>query len=122
MKESRTQKIKYAVAGLLAGAANGFFGAGGGIFIIPLYTRWAKLDEKRAYASSVAAILPICAVSAAVYLLRGGVEPAEALPYLLGGVIGGAAGGRIFKKIPPRILRRAFALLLICGGVRSLIG
>ncbi|MDR0445604.1 MAG: sulfite exporter TauE/SafE family protein [Oscillospiraceae bacterium] len=116
-----SQRIKCAIAGILAGAANGFFGAGGGMFIIPLYTRWVRLEEKRAYACSVAAMLPICAVSAAVYLLRGGMDISEASPYIIGGALGGIIGGRVFDKIPASLLRRAFAILLICGGVRSVI-
>jgi uncharacterized membrane protein YfcA len=119
MKLSR--KLKCAVAGLLAGAANGLFGAGGGLFVIPLYTRWAKLEQRRAHASSVAALLPICAVSAAVYLLRGGAALRDALPYMLGGIAGGAVGGKAFKKLPADWLRRAFALLVIFGGVRSVM-
>ncbi|MDR0863198.1 MAG: TSUP family transporter, partial [Oscillospiraceae bacterium] len=59
-----SQKMKFAVAGALAGAANGLFGAGGGIFLVPLFTRWAKLEDKRAYATSVAVILPLSIVSA----------------------------------------------------------
>ena len=113
-------KAKCVVTGLLSGAANGFFGAGGGMFVVPLYTRWVKMDEQKAFASSVAAILPICIVSAAVYLVRDGVQFTDALPYLIGGVVGGLIGGKIFKKIPTTVLRRAFALLLIYGGVRSL--
>ena len=41
-------KIKSAVSGALAGATNGFFGAGGGMFLIPLFTGWAKMPERRA--------------------------------------------------------------------------
>jgi len=119
--EVKKQRIKYVVTGILSGSANGFFGAGGGMFVIPLYTRWAKMDEQKAFASSVAAILPICIVSAVVYLLRDGVQFAEAVPYLIGGVIGGFIGGKIFKKIPTAVLRRAFALLLIYGGIRSVM-
>ncbi|MDR0838788.1 MAG: sulfite exporter TauE/SafE family protein [Oscillospiraceae bacterium] len=117
--EVKIPKIKYIITGILAGAANGLFGAGGGMFVVPLYARWAKLDEQKAFASSVAVILPICAVSAVVYLLRGGVQLRDALPYLLGGVAGGFLGGKLFKKIPTSVLRRAFALLLIYGGYRS---
>jgi uncharacterized membrane protein YfcA len=40
---------------------------------------------------------------------------------MLGGVAGGAIGGKVFKKLPAVWLRRAFALLLIFGGVRSVI-
>ena len=28
------------MTGALAGAANGFFGAGGGLFLVPLFTKW----------------------------------------------------------------------------------
>ena len=42
MKDS----YKYAVSGAAAGAANGLFGAGGGMILVPLLTRWAGLDDK----------------------------------------------------------------------------
>jgi uncharacterized membrane protein YfcA len=111
--------LKCAVAGLLAGAANGFFGAGGGMFVVPLFSRWAKLPDKQTYASSVAVILPLCAVSAVVYALRGGFDWQTSLPYILGGAVGGLVGGRLFKRVPAKFLRRAFALLLIVAGARS---
>ena len=117
--KGKVLKTKCVVTGILSGAANGFFGAGGGMFVVPLYTRWVKMDEQKAFASSVAAILPICIVSAVVYLIRDGVQFSDALPYLIGGVAGGLVGGKIFKKIPTTVLRRAFALLLIYGGIRS---
>jgi len=115
----KSQNLKYVATGILSGAANGIFGAGGGMFIIPLYTRWAKMNEQKAFASSVAAILPMCIVSAVVYLVRDGVQFADALPYLIGGVAGGFIGGRIFKKIPTGVLHKIFAALLIYGGLRS---
>jgi uncharacterized membrane protein YfcA len=115
-------KIKCAVAGLLTGVLNGFFGAGGGMVLVPLLIRWVKLEERRAFATSVFIILPLCVVSSAVYLFRAGIDPAPAVPYLIGGLAGGFIGGRIFKKIPTALLHRVFGLLLIYGGVRSLLG
>lgn len=117
----KISKARCAITGIFAGAANGFFGAGGGMFVIPLFTRWVKLDERETYASSVAVILPLCIVSAVVYIVRGGVDFMDALPYLIGGVAGGFVGGKLFKKIPTNVLRRAFALLLIVGGARSVL-
>ena len=116
----KSSRLKCAVTGALAGAANGFFGAGGGMFVIPLFTRWVKLDEQKTYASSIAVILPLCVVSAVVYLARDGVDLKEALPYLIGGIVGGFAGGKIFKKIPTAVLRKAFAVILVVGGVKGL--
>jgi len=111
--------LKCAVAGALAGAANGLFGAGGGMFIVPLFTRWAKIETKKTCATSIAVILPLSAASAVIYLIRDGLEFATALPYLLGGIAGGVIGGRLFKSVPPKVLKKAFALLLIIGGIRS---
>ncbi|MBQ8004256.1 MAG: TSUP family transporter, partial [Oscillospiraceae bacterium] len=76
--------IKYAVCGALAGVANGFFGAGGGMVLIPLFTRWIKMDDKKAFATSLAVILPLCAVSAVIYLIKGSVDLSTELPYVIG--------------------------------------
>ena len=111
---------KYRIAGALAGTVNGLFGGGGGIPLAVLLTKWAKLDEKRAFATCVAVILPVCVVSAAVYLLRGSVSLAAALPYLAGGLAGGVIGGRVFRDVPNLWLRRIFALFLLYGAWRYL--
>ena len=114
------ETYKYRVAGALAGIVNGLFGGGGGIPLLVLLTKWAKLDEKKAFATCVAVILPFCVVSAAVYFLRGGFPLLRALPYLAGGLIGGYIGGRVFKNVPNIWLRRIFALFLLYGAWRYL--
>ena len=38
--------VKYAVTGALSGAANGFFGAGGGLFLVPLLISWCGMEQK----------------------------------------------------------------------------
>ena len=116
-----SQKIRCAIAGLAAGLSNGFFGAGGGMLLVPIFTRLAKIDDRRALASSVAVILPLSLVSAVVYGLKLGFDFPLALPYLIGGLAGGLAGGLLFKRVPAVLLRRAFALLILYGGVRFLL-
>ena len=115
------QNVKYAVTGALAGAANGFFGSGGGLFLVPMFTKWLGLEQKRAFATSVAVILPLSAVSLVIYFFRGGVDFLYALPFLLGGLAGGVISGRIFKKMPVTLLRRAFGLLILYGGIRAVL-
>lgn len=97
------------MTGALAGAANGFFGAGGGLFLVPLFTKWCGMEEKQAFATSVAVIFPLCALSAAVYYVRGGLPVSSSLGYLLGGAAGGVLAGRIFGRLRTLWLRRAFA-------------
>ena len=111
-----------AVAGGLAGIANGFFGGGGGMVLVPLLTARCGLDQRRAFATSVAISLPLCVLSSVIYLFRGGLDLAVALPYLAGGLAGGFLGGRLFQKLNMDWLRRAFALLILYGGFKSLFG
>ena len=112
---------KYAVTGTLAGAANGFFGAGGGLFLVPLLIGWCGVDERRAFATSVAVILPLSALSAGIYWLHGGLDLAAAWPYLAGGAVGGWLAGCVLGKVKMLWLRRAFGLLLVYGGMRAVL-
>ena len=68
-----------AVSGAAAGAANGLFGGGGGSVLVPLLTRFCGLEQRQAFSTSLAVILPLCVLSAAVYLVRGGLDLAAAL-------------------------------------------
>ena len=112
-------RFKFALAGALAGLANGFFGAGGGMVLVPLYCRWAKLDEHKALATSVAVILPMSIVSAVIYFLRGSFSLTDALPFLIGGLVGGVISGRYLKNVSASFLRKVLGALILWGGIRS---
>lgn len=116
-----SQKTKCAIAGLLAGAANGFFGAGGGMILVPLLSRWAKVDQRKAFATSIFIILPLCIISAAVYLMTSTIDLTLAAPYLVGGFAGGLVGGKLFRKIPIGLLHKILGLLILYGGIRILL-
>lgn len=113
--------VKYSITGALAGAANGFFGAGGGLFLVPLLVSWAKLEQRQAFATSVAVILPLSIVSAFLYWRNGGYDWRVAFPYLLGGVLGGLLAGRLFHRMNMDWLRRVFGLFILYGGIRAVL-
>ena len=117
MKESWTARI----AGAAAGLANGLFGGGGGMVFLPIQSRWGNLSQRKLYATCVGVIFPVCLVSAAVYLLRGGVSAVTALPYLAGGLIGGFLGGKLYGKISTKFLKWLFAAFLFYAGVKYLL-
>ena len=117
MEQSKRNAV---LAGGIAGLANGFFGGGGGMILVPFLVNKCGLDQRRAFATSVAIILPFCILSSIIYLFRGGLDLAAALPYLMGGLVGGFVGGKVFKNLNMDWLRRAFALLILYGGIRSL--
>ena len=41
------EHVKYGIIGALAGAANGLFGAGGGLFLVPLFIGWKMCIRDR---------------------------------------------------------------------------
>ncbi len=121
MEIDKKAKLKLALTGAASGLVNGFFGGGGGMVLLPLLRGWLKLDDRHAFATSVAVMLPMCAVSATAYWLRSGISLSAAAPYLLGGLVGGVISGPGLKRVPPKLLVRVFALLIIFGGVRSVL-
>lgn len=116
-----TNRRKNQIAGAAGGVVNGLFGGGGGMVVLPLLSKWRRLEAKSAFATCVAVIFPMCCVSTAVYLWQ--VRPPLALvwPYLAGGVVGGLLGGVSFDKVPARLLKLIFGLFLLYGGVRYLL-
>ena len=89
--------------------------------LVPVLTRLCGMEQRRAFATSVAVILPLCVLSVGIYFMRGGLGLSAAWPYLVGGTVGGWLGGRLFKGVRVDWLRRGFGLLLIYGGVRYLV-
>lgn len=108
------------IAGAGAGLANGLFGGGGGMVFIPLMSR-SRLKSQQLYATCVAVIFPVCAVSAAVHFWRAELSVMEALPYLLGGLAGGFVGGKLYGKVSAKWLKWIFAAFLFYGGVKYLL-
>lgn len=115
------ERTKYMVTGGLAGLANGFFGAGGGLFLVPLFIGWVGLEQRRAFATSVAVVLFLSGAALVSYWLHGGVSVSLALPYLAGGLVGGLMSGRVFERIPVTWLHRGFGFLVVYGGLRAVL-
>ena len=109
------------IAGGAAGLANGLFGGGGGMVFLPILSRWGNLKSRQLDATCVAVIFPVCAVSAAIYLWRSGMDWASALPYLTGGLLGGWLGGKLYGRVSTKILKWIFAAFLFYAGVRYLL-
>lgn len=110
--------LRCALSGALAGAANGLFGAGGGLILIPLLTRWVGLEDRHAFATAISIILPLCLVSLVFY--RQQIQLQTAWPYLLGGFGGGLLGGTLLQRVAPDLLHKGFGLLILYGGLHLL--
>ena len=109
-----------ALAGGLAGAVNGLFGAGGGMVLIPLLTLLTQLKPEAVFPTSVSIILPVCLVSLGVTALSGQIAWQDALVWLPGSAAGGILAGFFGKKIPVKWLHRGVGILILWGGIRYL--
>ena len=114
------EKFGMYLAGFCAGAVNGLLGAGGGMLLVPLLTKFTSLPPEEIFPSSVSVILPVCMVSALITALHGQIDLTAALPYLAGSFAGGILAGLWGKKIPVLWLHRALGIMILWGGVRYL--
>ena len=121
MKQENVSLWKCLLAGLAAGFVNGFFGAGGGMVLVPLLIWLVGLPDKLAFSSTISTILPLCVVSLVIYGRHDMLPLSDALPYLLGGAGGGVLAGLWFQKVPAKWLHLALGALILLGGVRLLI-
>lgn len=113
-------KLTYILAGFCAGAVTGFFGAGGGMVLVPLLSLMTDLDEEAIFPASLSVILPVCLVSLAVTAVAGTLPLKESLPYLSGSALGGVGAGLWGQRIPAKWLHKLLGLLILWGGVRYL--
>ena len=121
MKPENVALSKGLLAALAAGFVNGFFGAGGGMVLVPLLIWLVGLPDKLAFSSAISIILPLCVVSLVIYGRHDMLPLSDALPYLLGGAGGGVLAGLWFQKVPAKWLHLALGALILLGGVRLLI-
>lgn len=107
------------IFGFMIGLINSLLGACGGILTVAALKK-EGLEQRKAHANAVAIILPITIISGCYYLLSGHVTFSQSLIYLPGGFLGALAGGYLLSKIPQKMLKRVFAVLVIWAGIRMI--
>lgn len=118
MEKSKT--LKNLAAGLLTGAVNGFFGGGGGMVAVPLLKNLSGYGERRAHATAILIVAPICAVSALVYVINGYFCADVVIPAALGALAGGFAGAKLLGRMPEILIKIIFIALMFFAGAWTL--
>jgi len=113
--------LKLVGVGLVAGFFGALFGVGGGVVIVPLLVFVLAFDQRRASATSLAAILVSSIAGVVTYALHGDVKPGAAALVGLPAVIGVLAGIALQQRLSVHRLTYGFALLLALLGVRLLV-
>lgn len=85
--------------GIIGGLLAGFFGVGGGIVMVPLLLVWAKMDQRRAQATSLVAIAPAALVGTASYAVGGVFPILPAVVVALGALAGAQGGAWLLRKM-----------------------
>lgn len=104
------------VLGLVAGTAGSLFGIGGGVIIVPALL-WLGLSMVSAVAGSLFVMVPTAALACALHSLAGRTHWDLAFPLSAGILIGGQIGPALAVRLPQRMLRRLFSLVLVYSAV-----
>ncbi|MFA6667552.1 MAG: sulfite exporter TauE/SafE family protein, partial [Bacilli bacterium] len=98
---------------IFVGFANGFWGGGGGMLCVPILTFLYKVEDKKAHATAIFVILPISIISALIYAINGDFSLEPTLITTIGAVVGGIIGSLLLRKMPDKIIRVIFGVIMI---------
>jgi uncharacterized membrane protein YfcA len=97
----------------LAGTLSGLLGVGSGAIKVLAMDQVMRIPFKVSTTTSNFMIGVTAAASAGIYLQRGYIEPALALPVLLGVLAGSTLGARVLVGARTGVLRTVFTLVLV---------
>ena len=118
--EKISEKIVLVCAGIVTGLANGLFGGGGGMLVVPMLTFLAKMPVKNAHATAILIILPVSALSGFLYATFGHFSFSSGLPVTLGVLAGGVIGAFLLKKLSVKWVSAVFAAAMLAAGAKML--
>lgn len=107
--------------GILGGFMSGAFGVGGGIIMVPMLIWFLGMDQRRASATSLAAIVPTAVAGTVTYALHGEVDWLVAGLIAIGGISGSFLGTHLLRRLSLGWLRWLFIALLLVIAVRMLL-
>ena len=103
--------------GFLAGLISGFFGAGGGLLLVP-YLSYIFKDEVKARSTTIFCIFLLVSISSIFYLKNSSIDLAVGIKSGIGGIIGGVIGSKLLIKISRIWLNILFIVFLIYSGLK----
>lgn len=107
--------------GAAVGLLNGLLAAGSTL-LVPALVDVLHLEQRVAHGTSLLVILITSAISLFFYQLGASVPLAEAWPLAAGSAAGGLLGAWLTPRLPNRLLRRLFAVVVLVAGYRMVTG
>ena len=113
--------LKKISIGVISGVISGLFAAGGGMIVVPALIHIFKLEDAKARATSVFAILPMVVVSGLFYYKKDYIEWNLGIKCAIGGIIGGIIGAKLLKKMSSKTLRILFVIFLAYTSIKMIM-
>lgn len=112
------------IAGIAAGFVNGLLGAGGGVIIVRsaahVLPHGREYSPRDVYASALAVMLPVSAVSALSYAGLGVWDGSGGI-YILPALVGGVIGALLLDRLHTQLLRFIFSAVAAYSGIMMLL-
>lgn len=121
LKKYKIQRVPHGLGILFAGGIlSSLLGIGAGSLNILAMNVTMRLPYHVAAATSNFIIGILAAVSAAIYLSRGYIDPILTFPLVIGVTLGSFIGSKILTKINIYVLRVIFSILIIFLGIEMI--
>lgn len=121
-KENTKCLIKDSVIGFIVGVISGFFGAGGGLILVPYFTYRLNNDKKKSRATTVFCVLFMVIVSGIYYIKNINIDFVISIKCIIGGIIGSFIGSKLLVSLNKFVLDLIFIMFLLYTGIKMVIG
>jgi uncharacterized membrane protein YfcA len=115
-------KAWFPLLGLLSGVFSGLFTVGGGLVVAPALMKWFGVKKQTmAQGLALATVTPGAVVALATYAQAGKVDWSVGIPLALGGMLSMSLGVALAHRLPERLLRLLFCVLIGTTGLVMLL-
>jgi uncharacterized protein len=105
------------LVGAIGGTLSGFFSVGGAVFAVPAMSALFGLSQVAAQGMGLALVAPGTIVSVLTYASARDVAWLPGIALALGGAISVPHGVNLAKRLPERVLRGLFVVLMLASAV-----
>lgn len=120
-KVKKNQNLMRILTGSVAGIANGLFGGGGGMIVVPMLNFLLKYENKHSHATALLIILPLSIVSGLLYTIFGNFNINSGVPTVIGVVLGGIIGALLLKNLSSKVIVIIFSVVMAIAGIKMLV-
>ena len=120
-KEKLKRGLKLSLIGIISGIVNGFFGAGGGLIIVPMLKKFDRKNSKIVHATTLGCVMFMCLSSSVVYFLEGCIDYKLVLFCTIGSLIGSVVAVKLLKNLKNAYIDLIFSCVLIVAGLSLII-